>query len=122
MQELLPIIGATAVVLLVRHWGGTSVYVPTPARCGADHPLAKAIGTPAAKALADYIRGDDLDIPIGKTLASALQRIDIAARTEQGESAAAIARSYGITDRWVIYQRARARDEGDLAERQGGLF
>ena len=122
LRELLPIIGATAIVQLIQQWGGTSVYVPTPQRLTRQHPLSTCIGYEPAQQLAEYVRGDDLAIPIGKTLASVLQRLDIAALTEQGHSAASIARRYGVTDRWVLYQRSKARDDGDLEERQGGLF
>ena len=122
LRQLVPIIGTTAIVQLIQHWGGTSVYVPTPQRLTRHHPLATHIGYDQALQLAEYIRGGDLAIPIGKTLASALQRLDIAALTAQGHSAASIARRYGVTDRWVLYQRHQARADGDLAQRQGGLF
>ena len=122
LQELIPIIGTTAIVQLIQRWGGRSVYVPTPARLTAQHQLSTCIGHPNAKLLSEYIHGADLPIAIGKNLASAMQRLDIVALTQQGHSAADIAKRYQITERWVIYQRRQARAEGDLAQRQGGLF
>lgn len=100
-QELLPVIGLPATLALVKRFGGTWLYVPTLARCHAEHELALLIGLDKLKALAAYYGGEALrNLP---RCVEALQAIRNNEIREQAKvmSHRAIALRYGMTERHV---------------------
>ncbi len=118
LREVVDLIGLAATLKLVEHFGGrTQLYVPR--EIEPDHPIVQAIGITAARKLATVYGADALrNIP---RCAEGLRRIrnaEIHAR--RGESAAALALEYGLTERqiWTI----RAEDDEGADARQAALF
>ncbi len=44
LQDFVRLIGLEATLAMVRAYGGLRIFIPTPARCTADHPFAQLIG------------------------------------------------------------------------------
>lgn len=61
LRDITELIGLPATLALVRHAGGTRLYVPV--RFDPDHPLVKVLGHAAAVALIERHRGEYIDLP-----------------------------------------------------------
>jgi hypothetical protein len=62
--ELEALIGTEALVHLAEAFGGTRLYVP--AGMGAAHPIAEAIGLPAARKLSERLAPDTIRVPLAR--------------------------------------------------------
>lgn len=122
LQDLRELVGDIATLRIIETWGGRRLYVP--AQLDGAHPIARRIGLDAARKLTRYYGGDTLDVPYGaKAIREQLYRV-IRARyfglgeyEGRAESAAVIAVSLGITERWVYEIVRRVPDD-----RQQTLF
>jgi Mor family transcriptional regulator len=66
IRELVALIGLPATEKLVKRFGGTYVYVPSPDNLAEDHPLAALIGLEAARKVAGRCRNGKLKIALGR--------------------------------------------------------
>ena len=123
LREVVDLIGLTATLKLVEHFGGAiAVYVPRAIED--DHPLTRAVGLVAARKLSSLYGGDCLrNIP---RCARGLRRIrDAEIRRRRspsggGESPAQLALAFGLTERqiWTIL----GEDDDSSSARQAALF
>ncbi len=122
VREIEQIAGWTAALRIVKRWGGTRLYVPE--RIGEGHPLAQAAGLDAAAKLSRRFAGVHIEIPRAYRALCAERRAQIAARYAAGESAARLAREYGMHHRWIRWVVADARNKRPAAQpaAQRGLF
>ncbi len=118
LHEVVELIGLTATLKLVEHYGGLiAVYVPR--KLAPDHHLARNLGLAPARKLASHYGADCLrNIP---RCVDGLRRIrdsELRAR-HPAESAATLALAFGLTERqiWTILGED---DEPDA--RQAALF
>lgn len=112
VDQAAALIGPEAWGSLLRVFGGKRLYIP--ARIGASHPIAVAIGQEMADRLAYAFPQNYLEIPI-----AAQRRARIRALLGQGLDAGAVARIVGCTRRHVQAVKA----ESAIADiRQGRLF
>lgn len=103
---LVEAIGISAALSVVHVYAGTRLYIPRAENLDEVHPLARLLGHPLARRLADAMGGDYFSVPMAQVLLEEERDRKIEARIEGGESAADIAQSYGLTER-QIYERAR---------------
>ncbi len=117
LHDVVELIGFTATLKLVEHYGGLiALYVPR--EIEPDHHLARNLGLASARKLASHYGTDTLrNIP---RCVNGLRRIrDEEIRARRGEGAARLALEYGLTERqiWTILAED---DETDA--RQAALF
>lgn len=120
LRELIDVIGITAATALVEHWGGVRVWVPVELQ--PDHPLMLKLGAQAARRLVEHAAGEYLAVPRCVAALRAARDAEIRVRYET-ETAAALAREYGLTER-MIWLIVAAGGDAAAAEtgRQPGLF
>jgi hypothetical protein len=114
IRELDELIGITAALQLVDHYGGTHVYVP--AAPPADHPLVKLIGLEAAQLLARRWPSEYVKLPRCAALMRAERDERIRTRHAAGESGPALARAFRMTERnvWYILASSSSSDSRQL--------
>ncbi len=104
LRDIADLIGFTAALKLVEHYGGVgALYIPHAIK--PDHHLARNIGIEAARKLAMHYGSDYLrNIPRCTRRSRSLRNAEIRARRKAGESPATLARAYGLTERniWAI--------------------
>lgn len=100
--------GRDAAIALAEAFGGRALYVP--ARASKSHPIARAIGLEAARALSDLRGPGRVDVPLGPTRDSFAPRVRryLAA----GMAADAIARRVGCTRRTVFRIKSDLKQNG----------
>lgn len=98
IRDLLAVIGADALIAVARHYGGVRLYVPK--HLDDDHPIAEALGVDAARELRAHYGGETIDVPLLSGFGRALRHAAIRAAW-QTDSARAIARRFGTTERHV---------------------
>ncbi len=110
-------IGLAATLELVKHYGGTWVFIPMPGRCTPDHVLARMLGFDKLLILAEMLGGDQVEVP----------KCEVAIRAARDRRIRALAGSktqretallYGLTERQVRNIQAGCAVE----ERQPDLF
>lgn len=116
--EVVHTIGLAATLSLVRHAGGTRVYVPVEHDDG--HVISSWIGTASAKLLVDRFGGDLLIVPRCLLAMRNVRDRQIRAQRKQGARVADLALQYRLTDRQV-YTILSQRD-CDSDERQHTLL
>ena len=101
-EELIAVIGITALIALAEHFGGTRKYIP--ARYKPGHPIVAAIGIEAATALAKTYAPDQIIVPLAIQLRAVHYR-------EQGYSNARIATRLCRSEKGVekIFRDLRAQ-------------
>jgi DNA-binding CsgD family transcriptional regulator len=109
--ELQELIGTEAFVALAEEFGGTRLFIPV--GMGADHPIARAVGLPAARLLSQRLAPDVLKVPLAREERARHYR-------DQRLSNAQIARRLGITEGGVERLFRRRRERGD--DPQSDLF
>lgn len=98
LDELEEVVGTEALVLFLEMFGGTRVYIPTPAKLKANHPLCSPAGYETAMRLSRVAGGCSIDLPLGK----GLRKLEILQRRAGGESLDSIARSLKCSRRFVL--------------------
>lgn len=98
LQEIAALIGLPATLALVKHAGGTRVYVPV--RYDPDHPLAKTLGHAAAVKLIGHYAGLYMDLPKGEIAVKAARDQQIRADRHVYTHAQQAIR-WGLTDRQI---------------------
>lgn len=119
LQEVAGLIGLPATMRIIERWGGTRLSVPVRADDAA-HPLARVIGVPAMQQLSERMGGLTLNVPSCALARRRARDAEIRRRYAAGETAAALAREHGITERHVW--RIVASGAGRPRPRQGSLF
>lgn len=111
-REMAEVAGLKAALEVTERWGGTRLFFPK--QVDGEHPLTLTVGLEAARKLCDRFGGDEPSIP---RAANALKylRNQIIARRYLTESAAAIARDYGMTERWVYEIVSREQDDRQIS-------
>jgi hypothetical protein len=118
LREMADLIGLPATLTLVRHYGGTRLWVPLTMK--PDHVLARLLGFDTAALLARHY-GDTrqhFDIPRAAEALRALRNRHIRAQKALGKSRRELAREHALTERAIDYITG---DDGE-ADAQGGLF
>lgn len=121
LREIAQVAGIEAALKLAESHGGRRVDIP--ARLTDECWLVKAVGRPAAEAIAAQLGAGRLDIPLGPAGSYARLRRQLNDRYEALEgrsSMATIAQELGITERAVRKRRAKRR--GQAASRQQSLL
>lgn len=88
-----------ATTRLVSRYGGIRLYVPE--KLADDHELIEVLGRTAAIKLVKTFALEQLWIPRCQAAICAARDAEIRARHADGEKVDALAREYGLTDRWV---------------------
>lgn len=109
------LIGREALERLVELAGGLAVHVPKSAPLGG---LLAELPPLAQEQLAKYVGGDVLYIPKCDARKRAVRDAAIVAAYDAGATVKALARSYGMSERWVYEILGRPQDD----TRQGALF
>lgn len=107
-REIADAIGFEAATRLIEHWGGTRLCVPH--RLDGEHELARILGREAASGLVTHYRGETIQVPrAAAAMREALYR-QIVREYDGGEKTARqLAREHRVTERWIYYLVARAR-------------
>jgi len=112
-------IGAAMASRLIVNFGGCRVYIPQPPRMCAHHALARLLGLGAAMQLARAFGGGAVKVPTGHWAVLNARNAVIRERYQAGETAAALAREFGLAEESVYRIAARASDGIDC---QSDLF
>lgn len=115
LREIAELIGLPATLALVRHAGGTRLYVPV--KYDPDHPLAKVLGHAATVQLIEMHRGEAIDLPKGEIAIKAARDQQIRADRHVYTHAQQAIR-WGLTDRQIRSILGPAEKD----EKQAGLF
>ena len=120
LREIAEVVGLEAAIRLAEHWPGIRLFVPQ--RVHLQHPVALAIGMRAAEQLAARYGGETVCVPKAERYLRAIRNAEIVQRYQAGESAATLAREYGIHENHVyaLVAREQAEQQGDLFHREGG--
>lgn len=116
LDDLTTQIGYSETIQLVRAWGGRRLRVPK--EPDANHPIALTIGLVAARQLALYHGGAELELPAERNAIMEVRNNAILRDLDNGHSTRACALRYGLTPRHVRYinnrHRARLQQGGDV--------
>ena len=99
VREMAGVIGLRAALGVVRRFGGTRLWLPM--ILSEDHPLAREIGEAAARRLSQHYRLESIMVPNCKRAFRVMRNEDITRRYRAGETAAALAREYGLHERMI---------------------
>lgn len=114
MIDIAEILGVGVALGLMQAFGGEDLKFPR--RPEPDHPILKALGEEAGRALCSHMKGGSLYVPHGRKPKSS--RAAVLALEEKGLDRRAIARSLGLSQRHV-----RRAANGPAPDRnQPGLF
>ncbi|ALQ51931.1 Mor transcription activator family protein [Nitrosomonas ureae] len=99
LQEIAQEIGISDTLKLVRHYGGTSVYIPRKLKVG--HELIAVLGIDSATKICEKFGGyDRIEIPKAQMLTLELRNIEIL-NDKKVLSRSKVARKYGLTERQI---------------------
>ena len=120
VREMAEVIGLEAALGVVRRFGGTRLWLPLVVE--ADHPLAREIGLAQAKRLGEYYRLESITVPSCKGAFRVLRNERITRRYRAGETAAVLAREYGLHERmiWQIVAGQKKAVSGTKADMRAG--
>jgi len=104
--ELVDHLGAEIANELIKHFGGTTLFIP--ARMHTEHPIAVALSLPMAKRVSNAYKGEPLYIP---NMKSVRNRSQIIALREQGLTVQHIALAVDLTE--VRIYQILAEDKKD---------
>lgn len=111
LDELMQVIGSDAAWRLIAAKGGQMVFIPAKIANQA-HPLARIIGLPAARALADHFRvgstGHSFLVPLGRAYQ---QKLAMVRALEGGATANQAAAASGMHIRTAYRTRKRLKDD-----------
>lgn len=111
IDELETAMGEAALVTLLRYFGGRRLYVPR--NMHADHHIACVVGTDAALALAELVRGEYVDLPTLARYDRMDKRNRIVGLRKKGKSLDMIAWECGCSRRYVMQVCKESREEID---------
>ena len=66
LAEIAEVAGRDAALQLALHLGGAPLHIPKANNVGPDHPLVRAVGAGAARAIVARFEGDNIDIPLAQ--------------------------------------------------------
>lgn len=123
LQRFVELIGVAPTMELVRRFGGVRLYVPTPERVTADHPLAAIVGgEDNLRALAEEYGGlPHFQLPKAERAMKAARNAQIVADYER-KSAREMALEHGITEGQVVRILSAAGAQPPANRRQPDLF
>jgi hypothetical protein len=107
LVDIAEVIGPECALLLVEHVGGISSYVPKEPDSG--HKLARIIGLPALRLLAEMYGGEWLEVP--KYAAAKSKKVKIRQLLKDGTSARETALKADATERWVTMVSKEMRND-----------
>lgn len=99
MREMARVISLASVIKIVGKYGGIRVCVPTAACEG--HQLADLIGFSEMDALCRYYQNEEIEIPRCTNVSRVIRNREIKASHNNGESQAALAIRFKLTERGV---------------------
>lgn len=108
MQPIIERLGFDIALRLSSHFGGTRISISESP--GADCPVARAVGAPAATALGEMLGTVWLEVPRCVSWLIARRNEEIIARALFGEPTPDLARRYSLTERHI---RNILRDDGE---------
>ncbi|MGB1762983.1 Mor transcription activator family protein [Alloalcanivorax xenomutans] len=122
LQEISQLIGIPATLLLVEHFGGIHLFIPT--HFSDQRAFVAVVGHRAASLLIQQYGGNTLYIARAASALRALRNMEIAGRFEGGLSAERLAREYGVSVRqiWNILKRPETVRRRETTPRQPSLF
>lgn len=115
LQEIAGLIGLPATLALVKHAGGTRLYVPV--KYDPCHPLVKVLGHAAAVQLIEKYPAQAIDLPKGEIAVKAARDQQIRADRHVYTQAQQAIR-WGLTDRQIRSILGPAERD----DKQAGLF
>ncbi len=101
IDDLTRILGQDALEKLAGEFGGRRLVVPKIARLGPTHPLVQLLGMDVAQRLSKHFDGEYIEIPKCSRLERKRRNEAIRRDRATGMTQAALARRYGVTERWV---------------------
>ena len=113
LAEVADALGEDKARVLAKAFGGRRLYVPS--KVQAEHPIALALGHPAAEELVKMFRGKTIDVPLGPASASARNAAAILTMAARGSDTHEIAKALCICARTV--QRVKRRAAGQAEAR-----
>lgn len=118
LLEIADVVGLEAAIRLAEHWPGIRLFVPQ--RMHLEHPIALAIGVRSAECLSATYGGETVCVPKAQRYLRAIRNAEIVRRYQAGESAAALAREYGIHENhiYALVAQSQAEQQGDLFQTQ----
>lgn len=100
LRQFAEIIGLANTAILVKHYGGTRLYVPK--QFDPEHPIAKLIGHECAVKLTAAVGGNEhIDIPKGEIAIKAVRDVKIRNERASGVTQARLAIKYQLTERQI---------------------
>lgn len=99
LQNIAEMIGLTASIKLIEHYGGTSLLIPK--RIDESHYLVKSLGVEAAFRLSDYYGRETLYIPKADQIMRKMRNRQIIKDFDSGISVKQLARKYRLSNRRI---------------------
>lgn len=123
LQDFERLIGLKATMDLVRAHGGLRIYIPSPARVHPDHPIARLIGEPNLRRLAE-VYGSEAHFPLPKAVQAllAVRNARIAREYATCKTARELAAEHGLTERQIERIVASLDVTAPADRRQATLF
>jgi Mor family transcriptional regulator len=122
LDELVKTLGLPAALRLVEAFGGTRVYLPLAQTMTDEHPVARAVGASAARALCELWPSERVVIPRAAAYLRA-ERDRALIKDAEDHTVPQLARKYELTERWVYYILARGLPcDAAVAGGQSDLF
>lgn len=119
LREMAALIGLPHTLTLVRHYGGTRLYVPREAT--PEHLLARLVGFEAmARLCQHYGSGEHFDIPRALDATIAVRNREIRRQAQMGKSQRELALAYRMTERHVRNILGEAPMESPQVDMFGG--
>ena len=116
LDPIVRLIGPGQALRLVEAYGGTRVFVPRAEHLGEAHPLARLLGLADALAVARAVGAALLKVPTCKAVFEEVRSAQMAYRHAHGETAAALAREFQMTEDSVYRLLARYREAHGSAD------
>ena len=98
LATLSDLVGLEKALQIVQTYGGTRLYIPTWQHLKGVHPLVTLLGVHDALLLCERFGGDSVKVPTGKRIFEKDRQTTIARRLKAGETAADLAREFGMTE------------------------
>jgi hypothetical protein len=119
IKELREFLGDTAVLALIKQYGGTRLFINKNPRHKNNQALIDLIGIQETNALCANYPSDSITIPVCPNAKLALRNRQILLDKRRGLTLAQLARKHGLTEQAICLILRKAEKEELKARRQG---